>query len=947
MYKKKCNNITNILSAPNLLNNKISYITFNYRLLRIMFRIFLYVLICCFSACKEPSGSGSDPSVNPNLNNSNLEDIIISSGSLSPDFVSDSVSYNVFIANNIENITVSALSSAPNTKIELQLNDTGWIDLISGIISPAIEMSIGPNILEIRTTAEDGVTFKIYTISVYRLSASAYLSNINIDAGTLDPVFDPYTMNYSMNVPDTVESVSITAVTPAMGETIKMKVNNGEWQDIVSGNPSPVIYLDAGSNIIEIAVTSEDTTNTNTYIINIYRLFPPPLLSNLTSGVGSFSPSFDPESMDYEVLLNNSQTSYSVTPASADDSVTIEVQINSEGWETVSSGFSSEVFPLSVGDNLLEVRLTTSDGLSSSIYTINAHRKSIDADLSNIFMSAGPITPVFDSSIVSYVSNVSSNIDSVTVTAELSYSLSTIHVQVNGGEWYEVDDGSPSAPLSLNTGDNTVSIRVTSEEGSPQKTYSIDIYRQSGNAALSGLSINNGTLKPSFNPAILNYTDTVSRTDTSVTVTPTADDLNASIQIRNNEGEWQGVASGVPSNQLDLVPGENFIEVKVTAEDNSISKLYEIILCRPCHGAVDLGFVTGSGPDDLVFTIALQNDGKILIGGRFTSYNNYNRKYIVRLNNDGSIDTSFNPTINGPVRKIILQDDGRILIGGEFDWFKYGFHNNIARLNSDGSIDNSFLNTGSGADKAVMAISVQDDEKVLVGGRFYNFNDNQQLSLIRLISNGTPDPLFSIGSGFNDLVADIIIQPDGQILVSGWFYEYNGITSRGIIRLNENGTIDHSFTPDSALTQEINTISLQENGKIIIGGWFSTNNWVSRRSLGRLNSDGSFDNSFLSATSSIDGSVGDIYLLDDGRFYICGAFTALNGVIRRGIALLNSDGTLDDSFLKTNYGAEKEGPPIAGVLKIKLQADGKIIVAGDFTSFNGINSPFLVRLWGE
>ena len=911
------------------------------------FIIFFFLFLSFFYSCKDPSGSGSASSVDPDYSNAYLSNIIISNSSLSPVFSSETLNYSVIIANDLDSITITASSSAPNTKIEIQLNTDEWNTVESGIVSPFINMSIGTNLINIRTTAQDGISEKKYSISVYRLSASAYLSELSISEGSLDPLFNPYTLDYSVNIPNTFEKISITAVTPSTGETLSFRVNNGEWHPLISGAASPEIDIDTGLNIIDIIVKSEDNLNANTYSVNAYRLYPPPLLQSLSFDIGTLNPLFITDTMEYELILNNSENSLIITPVSENEDVKIQLQINDSSWMQISSGSSSEALSTFIGDNDIKIKLTTADGLSSSTYTVNAHRKSSNADLSDLSLSSGLLSPSFSLTETSYSAEVSSKVDCITVTAKASYSLSVINVQINGGEWQEINSGIASKSLPLDTGNNYISIEVTSEDESSQKTYNIILYKLNGDAYLSNLLISNATLLPSFSSSYYEYYTTVSKTLSSVTVLPTLTASDASVFVRINGNDWEQAVSGTQTNSLSLIPGENTVEIKVLAEDNDIVNIYEVLVSRPCHGAVDLDFNTGSGPDNIVSAVALQDDAKILIGGSFTSYNDNNCKYIARLNTDGSIDTTFQPNINGPVREITIQEDGKIIIGGEFRWFYSGFHYNIARLNSDGSIDNSFQNIGTGADQSVLKIVIQDDHKVLVGGRFYNFNDNSQTGLIRLLNNGSPDPLFSAGSGFNNLVSAISVQDNDKIVIGGWFTEYDGTSRRGIVRLEADGIMDTSFAPDSDFTQQLNSIALQSNGKILIGGWFSTDNWASRRSLGRMNSDASFDSSFFSESQGINGTIYDIALQDDGQLYIGGEFTSFNGITRRGIALINSDGSLDETFLETNYGALKGESSTASISEIEVQTDGKIIVCGNFTSFNGINRPYLIRLWGE
>jgi uncharacterized delta-60 repeat protein len=172
---------------------------------------------------------------------------------------------------------------------------------------------------------------------------------------------------------------------------------------------------------------------------------------------------------------------------------------------------------------------------------------------------------------------------------------------------------------------------------------------------------------------------------------------------------------------------------------------------------LDTGFSIGTGFNNTVNSIAVQGDGKILVGGTFTSYNGTSRNRIGRLNSDGSLDTGFSIGTGFPtnaVNSIAVQgDDGKILVGGSFTSYNGTTRNRIARLNSDGSFDTGF-SIGTGFNSAVNSIAVQgDDGKILVGGTFTSYNGGAAGSsnrIARLNSDGTLDSGFSIGTGFDD-----------------------------------------------------------------------------------------------------------------------------------------------------------------------------------------------------
>jgi uncharacterized delta-60 repeat protein len=130
----------------------------------------------------------------------------------------------------------------------------------------------------------------------------------------------------------------------------------------------------------------------------------------------------------------------------------------------------------------------------------------------------------------------------------------------------------------------------------------------------------------------------------------------------------------------------------------------------------------------------LQPDGKVLIGGDFLTFNGATRIRIARLNTNGSLDTGFDPgttSANKGVRPMVVQPDGKILTSGDFTSFSGASRNHLTRLNSDGTLDTSF-DVGSGANDYVGAIALQPDGRILIGGRFSTYNGSTAIRLARL-----------------------------------------------------------------------------------------------------------------------------------------------------------------------------------------------------------------------
>ncbi|ESU24531.1 hypothetical protein FEDK69T_09800 [Flavobacterium enshiense DK69] len=344
----------------------------------------------------------------------------------------------------------------------------------------------------------------------------------------------------------------------------------------------------------------------------------------------------------------------------------------------------------------------------------------------------------------------------------------------------------------------------------------------------------------------------------------------------------------------------------------------------------DLGFGQGDGANGSVKAVAVQPDGKILIGGDFTKYNGTTQNHIARLNSDGTPDSSFNSGFgaDSKINSIVVQSDGKILIGGDFSYYQGVERNRIARLNFDGSLDSTF-NPGTGADSSVLSIAMQADGKILIVGSFTNYNGVTQNKIARLKTDGSLDSSFNIGTGADMVIFSIAVQQTGKILIGGTFSYYNGIQQMYFARLNVDGSLDNSFNSGTVVSGDVRSIALQSSGKILIGGNFLYN-------IARLNSDGGLDVSFDPGNGA-DQTVLSVTFQQDGKVLIGGYFSRYNGIPCNRIARLNTDGSLDTTF---NSGTDAN----IEVNSIVVQPDNKILVGGgDYTHYSAIRN-FIVRL---
>lgn len=345
--------------------------------------------------------------------------------------------------------------------------------------------------------------------------------------------------------------------------------------------------------------------------------------------------------------------------------------------------------------------------------------------------------------------------------------------------------------------------------------------------------------------------------------------------------------------------------------------------------------------NNILRNIQIQSDGKIIIGGWFGFVSGLNANYLARLNPDGTRDTSFMGGFDSTTRAIKILTDGKILVGGQItqyyedpftsSWQQTGINiGYLAKLNSDGTLDSTF-DIGQGFNDSVSALHVYTDGKFLAAGDFTDFNGTTANRIIRLNSDGTIDPSFNSGTGFNGRVNDVFVQSDGKILVGGWFTEYNGESSNRIIRLNPDGSRDTTFNIGTGFNNRTVVIKVDGNGKILVGGQYGSFNGVSAGNLIRLNPDGSRDTSFDIGTGFNSGA-NIVKIQPDGKILVGGQFVSFNGDSSvRYIVRLNSDGSLDEKFDKS-IGFEINN----WVRKIQLQGD-KILV-GSWSGLTRLNS---------
>ena len=331
------------------------------------------------------------------------------------------------------------------------------------------------------------------------------------------------------------------------------------------------------------------------------------------------------------------------------------------------------------------------------------------------------------------------------------------------------------------------------------------------------------------------------------------------------------------------------------------------------------------------FTVVLSNPSNAIIPATTSTAT------VTILDPGKKVDSFDPPFFNTTVFSIVPLPDGRVMIGGNLT---QGITGHIARLNSDGSVDSSFLKT-SGFNGPVYDIERQSDGSLIVGGGFTSYNGTPCNRLARLTADGILDAAFNaaLGDGANGDVKVVAIEQNGGIILGGSFSTFAAANAPGIVRLHSTGSPNTGspLTPsfDSGSTQRIETILIQDDGKILIGGSFRfpfAGGLGFSYGIGRLHNNGQRDTTFSTGEGMLykiegtyTGTVNSIVQTTGGRYLVGGQITHYNGAAIGGrMAVINADGALDSTFAP----AESNGD----INHIQIQPNGRILAAGRFSS---------------
>lgn len=369
---------------------------------------------------------------------------------------------------------------------------------------------------------------------------------------------------------------------------------------------------------------------------------------------------------------------------------------------------------------------------------------------------------------------------------------------------------------------------------------------------------------------------------------------------------------------------------------NKISEWYGYI-----HKIAILNFNTGAN----IISVNATLNNVIYGAGQFSTYGLNTRNNIIQIDDVGNEDINFlsGTGFNNLTTKTIIMPDGKITVLGSFTTYKGVTWNGLVRLRRNGGHDwrVHFLNSGfNGLTKSGICLSdnLTDGQSVIIVGAFTTYKGvtSNRIQCIEYEGNAQPTSYFNPGTGFNNTVNDIVKQSNGTMVIAGEFTTYNSVTANRIVRILSTGSVDTSFNSGSGFNSLVNRTVTQSDGKILAVGDFTSYNVGSVIRICRLTSTGGLDTSFNPGTG-FNNTVFSIALQSDGKMIVVGSFTTFNGNSANYIIRLLSTGSVDTSF---NTGSGFNG----NANDVSIHPNGLIVIGGYFTTYKGINCSKIIVL---
>lgn len=374
-------------------------------------------------------------------------------------------------------------------------------------------------------------------------------------------------------------------------------------------------------------------------------------------------------------------------------------------------------------------------------------------------------------------------------------------------------------------------------------------------------------------------------------------------------------------------------------------------------------FANAGGSNLETMVMVKDGSGRVVIGGLFNTVEGQaGYQGVARFKADDSLDTSFKVATNAYVKAIAIQSDGKILIGGDFNYVtgtgsaSTVTSSGIARLNADGTVDSTFHNVPLfKVNSPVRSIAVQPDGKIVVGGYFTSFDSVPRSYLVRLNTDGTQDTSFTALP--NNQIEDVKLQADGKMVIAGSFTQVQGTDIRGVARLNADGSLDTSFDAGQSIggrngawdgSLPVYQLALQDDGKIVYAG--GTHRYADEIHwrIARLNTDGTVDSSFQSYVSWWASSIalqnvgGEQKIVVGGDYSRAGVTNPATGAVVSDAARQRIARFNADGSLDTEFDTSFSAN--SWVWSVLPNSDGTVYLGGKFTSVAGMARRGIARL---
>ncbi len=484
---------------------------------------------------------------------------------IEPDFDPGHMNYQVLAPHSTTRLTLRVETHHDGATYEIFPRDAD-----DGTDGYQLELAEGENRVRVVVQAEDAVTTRTYSMTVVRAgppASEARLRDLEVSGTQLQPGFDAQVLSYRVDLPHTSETATFRL--SALDSSASVDVEPADANYLASGYQ---VDLDVGNNPVTIIVTAEDRATKRTYNLTIVRATPPSSdasLSALAVSGAVLSPAFDPQVLDYQVATEHekSQITLSLQPAHAGAYYAVSSSDADRGAE-------GHQLNLDVGDNQVAIVVTAEDGATNRRYRLTINRggpPSVDASLRSLSVEGARLQPAFNGQTFRYWVLVETDVDRLTLAptardAGASYVISQT----------DADPGTDGYQITLQLGENEVSIVVTAENGRDSLTYQLMITRAvPQEAKLRNLILPGYTLEPAFAPDVNSYAFTTRHDATSVTIFALASDRRASVHVSSPD-----IDPSQTGHQVAVAVGDTQVLIEVRTTDG-MSNTYTVNIRRP------------------------------------------------------------------------------------------------------------------------------------------------------------------------------------------------------------------------------------------------------------------------------------------------------------------------------------------------------------------------------